>query len=210
VHAQNPLGSSGGDSQPQPAEPGQNPSSPAPAPAPPAQPPEGGNSAEQKGVDLGKFVSVATTPVGLIIAGAIIISFFEQKRAASSAQVRDLIAELRKGDAGEDRRQAIIAQVERYKIRLRAIRLGALFVAMTLVLFVTTNISASLGLIWPNVRLFSILVIAGMLLGMVTLAASIISELYDSRNNREELNLELSDFDRLAGENKPSRDDGKA
>ena len=92
-------------------------------------PPSDQKPPEPKSVDLGKFVTVATTPVGLIIAGAIIISFFEQKRAGSSVQVRALIGELRTDKISPERRRVLIPQVEHFKCRLRTIRAGATLVA---------------------------------------------------------------------------------
>jgi hypothetical protein len=47
-------------------------------------------------------------------------------------------------------------------------------------------------------KVFAAMVIGGMLIGMATLAASLATELYDSWHHRAELNLELSDFDRLS------------
>jgi uncharacterized protein DUF2721 len=171
------------------------PSPPAGAPPPAAPPPKNSDS---KRVDLGKFVSVATTPVGLIIAGAIILSFFEQKRGTSSAQVRALVHELRAENVTPARRLALIDQVNVYKSRLASIRLGSQFVAATLVLFIITNVGASLGLIWPDLKIFDVMVVGGMLLGMLGLAASLGTEMYDSWHSRKELNLELQDFDRVA------------
>jgi hypothetical protein len=198
--------------QHQPQEPGQPPRGP--KAQPPGQAQAQGQQAQQpqktsgqptpkddkqsKRVDLGKFVSVATTPVGLIIAGAITISFFQQKRIDSSAQVRALITELRKKDVDPERCKALIAEINVYKARLKAIRVGKQMVASTIILFVIANISSSLGLIWPEVRLFQGLVIGGMLLGMLTLGLSLFTELYDSWHNGRELNLELADFDRIA------------
>ncbi len=164
----------------------------------PQNSPPAKNDKQAKRVDLGKFVSVATTPVGLIIAGAITISFFQQKRIDSSAQVRALITELRKRDVDPERCKALIAEINVYKARLKAIRVGKQMVATTIILFVIANISSSLGLIWPEVRLFQGLVIGGMLLGMLTLGLSLFTELYDSWHNGRELNLELADFDRIA------------
>src|SRR5947209_761442 len=131
-----------------------------------------GDSKDAKRVDLGKFVGAATTPVALIIAGAITISFFEQKRVEACGRVRTLIAELRDGEISRDRRNNVVDQVNIYKSRIAAVHRGSQAVAATIVLFILTNLGSSLGLIWPQIKFFEGLVVCSMLLGMLVLAFS--------------------------------------
>ena len=178
----------------------------APAPQqqqpPPLQPQP--KSSDAKRIDLGKFVSTATTPVGLIIAGAIAISFFEQKRTETCGRVRGLIGELRDANLSEARRRNVVAQINIYKSRLKYVHRGSTLVAVTIILFIGTNLGSSLGLIWPDFKFFQVVVIAGMLLGMVTLAGSFIVELFDNVWKQRELQTELADFERLAHEQPPT------
>ncbi len=171
-----------------------------PQPPDKGQPAPAQNDKEKTRVDLGKFVSTATTPVGLIIAGAITISFFEAKRADSSGRVRALIGELRGPDIPEDRRKNLVQQVGIYRTRLKLIHRGASMVALTIVFFILTNLGSSLGLIWPSVRVFQLCVIGGMVLGMLTLGGAYLSELMDNYGRQKELETELADFDRLCAE----------
>jgi hypothetical protein len=166
----------------------------------------GSESTEAKRVDLGKFVSTATTPVGLIIAGAITISFFEQKRVEACARVRSLITELRGDDVSDDRRKNLVDQVETYKVRVKYIYRGSVLVTCTIILFIITNVGSSLGLIFPDFKPFEWMVLLGMMIGMVTLAGSFLSELFDMAVRRKELNTELADFDRLSREHPVTRE----
>lgn len=156
-----------------------------------------GNSKDAKRVDLGKFVSTATTPVGLIIAGAITISFFEQKRVESCGRVRSLIAELRGNNISPDRRRNLVDQVTIYKSRLASVHRASQCVALTIILFIFTNLGSSLGLIWPEFKLFEGFVIVGMTAGMIILAVSFALEMRDGAHKRKELDTELADFDRI-------------
>lgn len=168
----------------------------------PAQPQS--KAADARRVDLAKFVGAATTPVGLIIAGAITISFFEQKRIDATGRVRSLIAELRDPQCGQARRKSLVDQIELYKGRLSAIHRGSLLIGLTIILFIVTDLSVSLGLIWPAEKSFEFLVIVSMFTGMLTLAVGIAADLFDSRRNHHELNIELADFDRIAGSKRPN------
>ena len=161
-------------------------------------------SSDARRIDLGKFVSTATTPVGLIIAGAIAISFFEQKRTETCGRVRGLIGELRDSNLSEPRRRNVVAQINIYKSRLKYVHRGSTLVAITIILFICTNLGSSLGLIWPDVKVFEMVVIAGMLLGMLTLASSFIVELLDNVWKQRELQTELADFERLSHEQPPA------
>jgi hypothetical protein len=180
-------------------------SAPAPQqqqPPPPQQPQP--KSSEAKRIDLGKFVSTATTPVGLIIAGAIAISFFEQKRTETCGRVRGLIGELRDSNLSEARRRNVVAQINIYKSRLKYVHRGSTLVAITIILFICTNLGSSLGLIWPDFKFFEVVVIAGMLLGMATLASSFVVELIDNAWKQRELQTELADFERLSHDQPPA------
>jgi len=177
---------------------------PAPQQQPPPPPQPQPKSSDAKRIDLGKFVSTATTPVGLIIAGAIAISFFEQKRTETCGRVRGLIGELRDANLSEARRRNVVAQINIYKSRLKYVHRGSTLVAITIILFIGTNLGSSLGLIWPDFKFFQVVVIAGMLLGMVTLAGSFVVELLDNAWKQRELQTELADFERLAHEQPPT------
>ncbi len=170
---------------------------------PPAQPPP--NSADAKRIDLGKFVSTATTPVGLIIAGAIAISFFEQKSTETCGRVRGLIGELREPHISDARRKNVVDQINIYKSRLKYVHRGSTLVAITIILFICTNLASSMGLIWPDIKIFQLTVIAGMLLGMVTLASSFVAELFDNFWKQRELQTELADFERLSRDHPATR-----
>jgi di/tricarboxylate transporter len=157
-----------------------------------------GNSKYAKRLDLGHFVSTATTPVGLIIVGAITISFFEQKRVGSCGRVRPLISELRTNNISPDRRNNLVEQVNIYKSRLASVHRDSQSVALTIVLFILTNLGSSLGLVWPQFNLFEGLVLVGMTMGVVILAFSFLMEMRDGTYIRKELDTELADFDRIS------------
>ena len=162
-------------------------------------------SSDAKRVDLGKFVSTATTPVGLIIAGAITISFFEQKRMDTCGRVRALIMELRSPDLNDDRSRNLVDQINIYKSRLNYVHWGSTLVAITIIFFIATNLASSLGLIWPNFKFFQVVVVGGMLLGMATLGASFVMDLGDNMWKRKELKTELADFERVDRETSAMR-----
>ena len=139
-----------------------------------------------------RVVTAAVTPVVMISATAILISGINSKHQSLSDRVRALSAEHRSGQASDERKRNIRAQIRFFRRRLRFIAIAhialygatACFIAMVIVISVTVKIAPLVSATLPF-----------FMAGVVLLFTAVGYEIRELRMSNETMNLELTDLE---------------
>ncbi len=143
---------------------------------------------------LTDLLSSAGSTIGIIIAGTIFLNFLSSKYTELSGRYREFAGEYRGGSA-ENRHDPLRRQIGAYRQRLRLLLRASWMAAVALLSFLLAGLAGALSVVYPPVRAIKVVGTAGLLAGLLLMAAAVALELVESIMTRKELWYEIADLD---------------
>ena len=143
--------------------------------------------------DLAKLVGAASAPVALIISTSIFMSNLTGKYVPSFMQLRAMSDEIRKKPDDPSRERSLRRQIELYDVRIRWLLRAGFFLAIALLLFITTVAFTCLSVVFPAQAMWPIITVCSMFGGLGLLAFAIAIEMWENHLAKSILRSELGD-----------------
>ena len=152
-------------------------------------------------INLKDIGGTAGSAVSLVIACTIFLHQLITKSVANSERLEKLTKEYREHSEDDARKASLADQITLYYHRSNWVRRAICTVAAGEFFFILVNVASALSVLMLDSAAVGIIGLAGLFLGLATIAVGVALEIYENYHFKYVVNSELSDFPEL-----PQRD----
>ena len=144
---------------------------------------------------LGDLLGSASSTIGVIIGGVILLSFLSSKYVELMNRYRDLTKDYRQCHGDDSRHEPLRLVIRVYHSRLWLLNRAGWLAGIALLCFIASVLLGGMNMVFPAIPYLKAIGSVGLFLGLLLIGGAMAMEVWESILTRHEIATEVADLD---------------